>query len=90
MKAEIFTKDYCPFCIKAKAILEKLGAEITEVSAVDYRETLIERVTQETGQAPRTVPQIWLDGQYIGGHDQLVEHLARQQAANDTAPDSDA
>jgi glutaredoxin 3 len=76
MKAEIYTKDHCTFCVKAKHLLNKIGAEITEVSAVDNRETLIERVTHATGAPPRTVPQIWLDGQYIGGHDQLVEAIA--------------
>lgn len=76
--AEIFSKPNCPFCIKAKHILEKRGIMYVESDAVALRDTLIERVTTETGQAPRTVPQIWLDGKYIGGHDQLVAHFAKQ------------
>ena len=78
MTTEIYSKPDCPYCVKAKAILEKRGIPYVEHSAVDLRETLIERVTKETGAAPRTVPQIWLEGQYIGGHDQLVAHFAKE------------
>ena len=77
MKAEVFTKDHCPYCIKAKYLLEGRGIEIEEISAVEHREQLIERVTNDTGQAPRTVPQIYLDGQHIGGYDELVAHFKR-------------
>jgi glutaredoxin 3 len=77
--AEIYSKPNCPFCIKAKHILEKRGIAYEELDAVALRETLIERVTAETGQAPRTVPQIWLDGKYIGGHDQLVAYFKAQE-----------
>ncbi len=73
--AEIFTKDHCPYCTRAKALLEKHNIAYTEVSAVEHREALIERVTAVTGAAPRTVPQIFIDGQHIGGYDDLVKHL---------------
>jgi glutaredoxin 3 len=81
MTAEIYSKPNCPYCVRAKAILEKRGIEYVEFSAVDQRDTLIERVTKEIGAPPRTVPQIWLGGQYIGGHDQLVAHLAKTDTA---------
>ena len=73
---EIYTKPNCPYCVRAKAILEKRGIPFVELSAVDLREQLIERVTASTGMAPRTVPQIYLEGKYIGGHDQLVAYFA--------------
>lgn len=76
MKAEIYSKPNCPYCVKAKALLEKQGADITERSAVEERDALIERVEKATGAAPRTVPQIWIDDEYVGGHDQLVAWLA--------------
>ena len=76
MIAEIYTKPNCPYCVRAKAIFEKRGIAYAEMDAVALRETLIERVTKATGSPPHTVPQIWLDGQHIGGHDQLVKHFA--------------
>lgn len=82
MHAEVFSKPNCPFCVRAKALLEKRGIDYTEVSAVDHREALIERVTADTGAAPRTVPQIYLDGQHVGGHDELVKHFAALDAAS--------
>lgn len=77
MNAELYTKPNCPYCVKAKALLEKHGISYVERDAVAEREQLIERVTNDTGNAPRTVPQIYLDGAYIGGYDQLNAHLSK-------------
>ena len=73
---EIYTKDNCPYCDRAKAILAKGDYQVTEICAVENRDVLVERVTQATGVPPRTVPQIFIDGQHIGGHDDLVKFLA--------------
>ncbi len=73
---EIYSKDNCKFCVEAKYLLEKKGFEYTELSAVDQRDALIERVTEATGKPPMTVPQIFINGEYIGGHDALVKHFA--------------
>ena len=75
MKATVYSKPNCPFCDRAKMLLKNKGVEITEVSAVENREQLIEAVTKETGAAPRTVPQIWLDGKYVGGYTELEAHF---------------
>lgn len=73
--AQIYSKPSCPYCVRAKKLLEDGGFTIVETSAVVERENLIERVTNITGNAPRTVPQIFIDDEYIGGHDDLVEWL---------------
>ena len=73
---EIYTKDNCPYCDRAKAILAKGDYQVTEICAVENRDVLVERVTQATGVPPRTVPQIFIDGQHIGGHDDVVKFLA--------------
>lgn len=73
--AVIYTKDNCPYCVRAKKILAELGATIEEISAVEHRDALIESVTEITGHAPKTVPQIFLNGDYIGGHDDLVKYV---------------
>lgn len=78
MKAEVFFKNNCPFCVRAKELLRERGIEFDEIEAVSNREVLIERVTAATGFAPKTVPQIFLDGQHIGGYDDLVEYFNNQ------------
>ena len=75
MKATIYSRDNCPYCVRAKYLLEQKGIAYNEVSAVDNREELIQKVTEATGQAPRTVPQIWLNDSYIGGFTELDAHF---------------
>lgn len=79
MKVEIYTKDNCPYCVQAKTLLKSKGIEFTEnhISA-DTREMLIEQLTQRLGQTPRTVPQIFMDDQAIGGYTDLVQWFKKQ------------
>lgn len=85
MQAVIYTKDNCPYCTRAKALFTKQGISYEEKllprSAKDDR-VLAENQSWTTREelleaAPnaKTVPQIWLDGEYIGGHDDLVKFL---------------
>ena len=70
MTVEIYTKAYCPYCWRAKELLESKGVEYREI-AVDYggeaREQMIERANGRT-----TVPQVFIREQHIGGCDDLV------------------
>lgn len=85
MHAVIYTKDNCPFCTRAKALMDKKGItydeKIIEVNGKDARqlkanqEWTTREALLEIAPAARTVPQIWLDGLLIGGHDELVKHL---------------
>jgi glutaredoxin 3 len=79
MKAVIYskTKSVCPYCVKAKALFEKHGIDYEEISVEDNREECFRVVREATGSDPKTAPQIFIDGEYIGGHDQLVEWLAK-------------
>jgi len=72
MKAVVWSKNFCPFCDSAKELLTLKGYEIEEriVGAPYTKEDLIAAVPDA-----RTVPQIFLDDQYIGGYDQLKEHF---------------
>ena len=72
MKAIVWTKDACPYCVAAKALLEQQGIEYEEKRiGVDYtREQLLEAVP-----SARTVPQIFLDGELVGGFTQLQQKL---------------
>ena len=82
MKAEIWTKPNCPYCVKAKNLFNIKGVEYNEVligldesasvelapnQRIETREALLERVPNA-----RTVPQIWLDDNYVGGYTELA------------------
>lgn len=73
MKAIVWSKDQCPFCVQAKAMLESKGIEYEErnVSQNWTREQLFEAVP-----TARTLPQIFLDGEYVGGFTELRKKLA--------------
>jgi glutaredoxin 3 len=72
MKAVVWSKNSCPFCVQAKALLELRGIEYEErnVSTNWTREQLLEAVPDA-----RTLPQIFLDDQHIGGFTDLRAHL---------------
>lgn len=72
MKAVVWSKDACPFCDQAKGLLKMKGIEFEErnVSKDWTKEQLLEAVP-----GARTVPQIFIDEQLIGGFDQLKRHL---------------
>ena len=71
MTIEIYTKAFCPYCWRAKALLEAKGIEYSEIS-VDYggelREQMIQRANGKT-----TVPQIFIREHHVGGCDDLHE-----------------
>jgi glutaredoxin len=71
-RAIVWTKDACPYCVQAKALLEQQGIDYEEKKiGVDYtREQLLEAVP-----TARTVPQIFLDGELVGGFTQLRQKL---------------
>ena len=79
MKVEIYTKDQCTYCVQAKNLFKSKGWEFTEhhINATT-RETLLESLTTRLGSAPRTVPQIFIDDQAIGGYTDLVTWLKTQ------------
>ena len=72
MKALVWSKNGCTFCTQAKALLESKGIEFEErnISADWTREQLLEAVP-----TARTLPQIFLDDNYIGGFTELRQHL---------------
>jgi glutaredoxin 3 len=72
MKAVVWSKDHCPFCVQAKALLEQRGIEYEErnVSKDWTKEQLLEAVP-----TARTLPQIFLDDLHIGGFTDLRSHL---------------
>jgi glutaredoxin len=72
MKAVIWSKYHCPYCDQAKALLKQQGIKFEEKKIGDgyTKEDLLEAVP-----TARTVPQIFLDGELIGGFTELKKHL---------------
>lgn len=65
----IYSTTVCPYCIRAKQLLERKGIEYKEINlsneAPDVRIELMQRTNH------RTMPQIFIKDQFIGGFDQL-------------------
>lgn len=71
-KIEMYTMKVCPYCVQAKALMAKYGVtDITE-HRIDQMENGREEVIERTGGF-RSVPQIFVDGKYIGDEDKLKE-----------------
>lgn len=66
---EIYTTPYCPYCVRAKALLKEKGVDYTETD-VSSDGGLREAMTERAG-GRRTVPQIFIDDRHIGGCDDL-------------------
>ncbi len=67
----IFTREGCPFCVRAKGLLADAGIDYDElVLNRDFREVTIRAISGQT-----TVPQVFIDGERIGGSDELEQYL---------------
>ena len=66
----IYTKDYCPYCVKAKALLKQKNIEnINEIDITNDANLQLEMVNKSGGR--RTVPQIFIGEKHLGGCDDL-------------------
>lgn len=68
-RVEVFSGPYCPFCDKAKALLNKKNVAFEEFNVKADEVKLQEMLERSNGR--RTIPQIFIDGQHIGGCDDL-------------------
>lgn len=69
-KVEIYTKATCPYCQRAKRLLDGKGVDYAETDILrtpDARPAMIERAGGKS-----TVPQIFIDGKHVGGSDDLA------------------
>lgn len=66
----IYTLSYCPYCIKAKELLNKKNVAYQEIVVDDFsKEQMLELKNKSGGK--HTLPQIFIDGMHIGGCDDL-------------------
>lgn len=68
-KIEIYTKPYCPYCERAKALLEDKGADYKEIVA-SSDPGLRAEMNERSGRF--TYPQIFIDDLHVGGCDDLM------------------
>jgi alkyl hydroperoxide reductase subunit F len=66
---ELYSKEWCPYCAKAKALLKSKGIAYREID-VTTDERLQQEMVKRSGR--RTVPQLFLEGESIGGYDDLA------------------
>lgn len=66
---ELYTTTYCPYCVKAKALLTRKGAKFEEIDVTGDDAARMALVEKSGGR--KTVPQIFIHGQHIGGCDDL-------------------
>lgn len=79
-KIEIFTQDFCPYCVRAKALLREKGVAFTEIDAPGGSAARMQARERSGGKT--SVPQIFIDGKLVGGCDDLyaLERAGRLDA----------
>jgi len=73
---EIYTMSYCPYCIAAKRLLKKLGWQFNEIEITGkpkLKTTMVQRTQR------KTVPQIFVNDQHIGGFDDFSAYVQEQK-----------
>ena len=71
MKVVIYSKENCIYCSKAKNLMDKLGLEYTEKKMEDFSSA--DEMLKDIGKKVRTMPQIKIDDNLVGGYHQLIE-----------------
>lgn len=67
-KVIMYCSDWCPFCIRAKTLLQKKGIAFEEIH-VDGKPDVRAQMAKKAGRT--SVPQIWIDELHVGGCDEL-------------------
>jgi|TARA_B100000929_G_C15329683_1_gene360232 glutaredoxin len=80
MTVTVYSKPNCQYCDKAKDLLNRVGLEYTE--RVVTKDISLEELFEELGKKVRTIPQIALDGNHIGGYNELIEYFVEEGKIN--------
>ena len=70
MMVTMYTTQFCPFCVRAKMLLDKKGAKYNEIE-VDQDYNLRREMMSKSGRT--SVPQIWIGEMHVGGCDELFQ-----------------
>ncbi len=66
---EVYSGDYCPYCMRAKALLKKKSVAFTEYNV--QKEPQRRQEMAERAPGARTIPQIFINRRHVGGCDDL-------------------
>jgi len=81
MNIKIYSKPNCVYCTKAKALVKGLELQYEELMfGKDFNTP--EELYEAIGKKVRTMPQIMIEGELIGGYNQLVEYFADKGKVN--------
>jgi glutaredoxin 3 len=70
VKIEIYSTMFCPYCARARSLLQRKGVAFTDID-VDVEPARRDEMVKRAG-GRYTVPQIFIDGEHIGGSDDLM------------------
>jgi glutaredoxin 3 len=85
-RVDVYTTPSCPFCVRAKRLLQARGIPYREIDVADAPELRADLI-RRTGR--RTVPQIFIDGDPIGGFEELAALDASTRLADLTGGSDD-
>jgi len=69
-EVELYTTMFCPYCARARALLERKGAAFTEIDIIEEPARRAEMIRRSGGRT--SVPQIFINGEHIGDSDELA------------------
>ena len=76
----VYTKQNCVYCVKAKALLKGLGLTFTEKKLEEFES--VDSMIKDIGKKVRAMPQIKVDGELVGGYNQLIEYFNNKGVVN--------
>ena len=76
----VYSKPNCPYCEKAKYLLKSLGLQYEE--KVVTKDLSVEELYEALGKQVRTIPQIVINKDHIGGYNELKEHFINKGIIN--------
>ena len=76
----VYSKPHCPYCDKAKHLLKSLGLQYEE--KVVTKDLSVEELYEVLGKQVRTIPQIVIEKDHIGGYNELKEHFINEGKIN--------
>ena len=82
MTIVIYSKTNCVYCTKAKNLVKNLGLDYIEKSLEKDFGSDPSKMLEDIGKNVRQMPQIKIDGELIGGYNQLVEFFEKQGKVN--------
>ena len=76
----VYSKPNCPYCDKAKYLLKSLGLQYEE--KIVTKDLSVEELYETLGKQVRTIPQIVINKDHIGGYNELKEHFINKGIIN--------